>query len=53
MTIYRSVKVQRKAGKVPLYRRLMLDGAQYFAIITSSNLVAVVFTTRELSYLSP
>ncbi|GAA5828819.1 hypothetical protein JCM5353_006333 [Sporobolomyces roseus] len=34
------------AGKVPLYRRLMLDGAQYFAIITSSNLVAVVFTTQ-------
>ncbi|GAA6009766.1 hypothetical protein JCM11491_001091 [Sporobolomyces phaffii] len=47
LTLYRSITVTKRAGfKLPIVRRLVRDGLFYFAVITSSNIVSVVFVTQ-------
>ncbi|GAA5820738.1 hypothetical protein JCM10212_006728 [Sporobolomyces blumeae] len=43
----KSVQVSRAVGKVPIVQRLLHDGFLYFCVITSSNIVAVVFVLQD------
>ncbi|GAA5856526.1 hypothetical protein JCM5353_002185, partial [Sporobolomyces roseus] len=44
LTLYKSIKVTRAAGRIPIIQKLVRDGVQYFVLITLSNTISVIFT---------
>ena len=52
LTLYRTVKVSKVAGRLPILKKLQNDGIWYYLVITATNLISVVFTIRKFLLLT-